>query len=63
MMYADILRRCRKEAGYTQTELAFDTDVSVVSIRRYELGDNIPRLDRFEKLLDACGYKIEIVRK
>ena len=49
------LRRLRKKAGLTQEELADKIDVSVMSIRRWEAGDNAPKIEFAKRLAEALG--------
>ncbi|MBR1417493.1 MAG: helix-turn-helix transcriptional regulator [Synergistaceae bacterium] len=45
----------RKECGLTQEELAAKINVSVMSIRRWEWGENCPRSDELQRLAEALG--------
>ena len=51
-----ILKIRRKEAGLTQKQLAELSEVSLMSIRRYESGESIPRLDIVDKISKALGH-------
>jgi len=52
-MDGKMLRSLRKEKKLTQAELANLTGVSVMTIRRYESMDRIPRIDIVIKLMDV----------
>ena len=45
----------RKFVGWTQEQLAQKTELSVMSIRRYESGDRMPKQDTVIKIAKALG--------
>lgn len=53
MTFGERLRSARKAAGLTQQELAHDSAVSLMSIRRYEKNERSPRLAECLRLADA----------
>lgn len=55
MTAAELLRRARAEAGYTQRRLAESSGVPQPAIARIESGRAQPRTDTLERLLNACG--------
>ncbi len=48
----------RKQKGYTQDMLAEKTELSKMSIRRYETGERQPRVEQLEKIADALEVSI-----
>lgn len=52
----------RKEKGITTVELAKKTGIATSTISRYENGYNMD-LNMLEKLVNACGVKIDIFFK
>ena len=57
------LKNMRIEKHISQRKLADKVGVVEFSISRYETGKVLPQLDIAEKILDALGYKLVIVRK
>ena len=62
---ATMIRRTRTRAGLTQRELAELTGTSQPALARYETGAALPTLPTLERLLLACGRRLELraVRK
>ena len=56
----DLIRICRKKAGFTQRELARKVGISDTGLWRYETGRDMPRWDKVVWCLNVCGYTIEI---
>ncbi len=54
------LRYARRKAGYTQAELAGRAGVPQSVIGRIESGASMPRFDTMDRLLNACGYGLEL---
>ena len=48
--FSERLRSLRKKAGLSQDELAFQVDVSVMTVRRWEWGKYFPRANEIKKL-------------
>lgn len=46
----DSIKKFRKQAKITQEQLAQSTDLSTMSVRRYESGDRTPNLDHLRKI-------------
>jgi len=47
----------------TQRQLAEKTGVPQSTVGRIEAGTTMPRVDTFERLLEACGMDIELTHK
>lgn len=52
----------RKQQKITQTELAQKINIKQQTISRIENKENIPSLELFCRIIDALGYKLEIVK-
>lgn len=61
MHAARLLLTARRRAGLTQAALGRRAGVTQASISRIEEGKTSPRLETLERLLDACGFELEIV--
>lgn len=59
----DSVINLRKESNISQTELADLTDVKQQNISRFEKKTHSPSLTFFVKVIDALGYKMELVKK
>ncbi len=57
---ANLIRQARADAGMTQAQLAVRADTSQPALARYEHGDVVPTLPTLERLLAACGQRLEI---
>jgi transcriptional regulator with XRE-family HTH domain len=57
------LRHARRRARLTQRQLAEKTGVPQSTVGRIEAGTTMPRVDTFERLLEACGMDIELSHK
>jgi transcriptional regulator with XRE-family HTH domain len=57
----DRLQQLRKEAGYTQSELAKMIDISHTQIARYELKGVQPPADILNKMADVFGISIDFL--
>jgi transcriptional regulator with XRE-family HTH domain len=53
------IRRCRKDRGLTQIELAERTGLAQPSISDMELGKNWPHYSTLRRVADALGCKVE----
>ena len=51
--FSEKLKKFRKKAGLTQEELAHNTGYSIMTIRRWEWGENSPRIDEVKALAKA----------
>ena len=52
------IQKYRKEAGFTQKELAKKLNVAVGTIQQYEIGKRQPRLEFLEKIADVLGVDV-----
>lgn len=57
---ARLLRWARRQAGYTQRELAEMVGVPQATVARIEAGRSDPRLGLLGRLVQACGYEVEL---
>lgn len=55
-----MLRTARGRAGLTQRELAARTGVPQETIARIERGRVDPRVGTLDRLLEGCGYGLEV---
>ena len=55
------LRRCRTRAGLSQHALAQAAGTSQPTVAAYESGRVTPNVDTLARLLDTCGYAIDVV--
>ena len=55
-----LIRYARRSAGLSQRELALRSGVPQPAIARIESGRSRPRLDTFERLLRACGVRLDL---
>ena len=62
MNIGEKIRLIRKEKGWTQRELAKRSGVSYASVCRWEKGQTEPLYFCVECLLNALGYRLEIVK-
>jgi transcriptional regulator with XRE-family HTH domain len=60
---ARVLRYARRRAGLTQRQLAERAGVAQPTIARIESGAMVPRVDTFDRLLEACGMGLEVERR
>jgi len=52
------IRYYRKQKGYSQEKLAEKTDLSKMSIRRYETGERQPRIEQLHRIAEALDVRI-----
>lgn len=57
---ATTIRRARADAGLSQVDLAARAGTSQPALARYETGATLPTLPTLERLLAACGRRLEI---
>jgi len=57
---AQLLAQARRVAGLSQHTLSVRTVVTQASISRIEDGKTFPRVDTLERLLEACGFTVEL---
>lgn len=51
-IFGERLKKLRAKKGITQEKLAIDLDIPESSIRRLEIADGIPRMDRLKQIAD-----------
>ena len=54
------LRTARRKAGLSQRDLAARVHVPQPSVARIESGAVMPRVDTLDRLLAACGARLEV---
>jgi transcriptional regulator with XRE-family HTH domain len=54
------LRYARRKAGLTQVELGERAGVPQSVVARIEAGRSMPRFDTLDRLLNACGYALDV---
>jgi transcriptional regulator with XRE-family HTH domain len=59
MAFGQTLARLREEAGLTQMQLAQQAGVSVDTLRHWEQGRHLPRVDDAYRLARALGVGVE----
>lgn len=57
---ATTIRHARADAGLSQVDLAARAGTSQPALARYETGATLPTLPTLERLLFACGRRLEI---
>ena len=60
MRSSSLLRYARRAAGLSQRDLSGRSGIPQPAIARVESGRTSPRSDTLEKLLDACGARLDI---
>lgn len=61
MAAAPLLAYARQKAGLSQRELGRRAGVTQATISRIEDGRISPRFDTLERLLEACGFQLQLV--
>ena len=56
-----MLRTARRDAGLSQRELADRVGVPQPAVARIESGRVHPRVDTFDRLLEACGRALALI--
>lgn len=56
----EMIRRGRASAGLSQAELAERASTSQPALARYETGVALPTLPTLERLLSACGRRLQV---
>jgi uncharacterized protein len=57
---SSLIRRARRDAGLSQSELAVLAGTSQPALARYETGATLPTLPTLERLLSACGRRLQL---
>lgn len=60
MKASRLLRTARRRAGLSQRDLADRVGVAQPAIARIESGRVQPRVDTLDRLLEACGWDLEV---
>ena len=63
MSFADNLRHSRESAGLSQMELCRRSGISIDSLRNWEQGRVLPRIDAVVKLAIALGVSVDVLVK
>jgi transcriptional regulator with XRE-family HTH domain len=58
-----LIHESRQAAGMTQMELATRAGTAQPAVAAYESGARTPNLATLERLLDACGYDVELLAR
>lgn len=61
MSFGENLRRARKNAGITQTELAHSVGITERSLYNYEQNSRAPKIDIVKKFADVLGVNSEML--
>ena len=56
--YGDLIKKLRKENGFTQQQLAEKSGISEISIRKYENHERTPKLETIKKLSNALNVPL-----
>lgn len=57
---ATLLSSTRRQAGYSQRELARRARTSAAALCLYERGERVPRVDTLERILTAAGATLSL---
>ena len=60
MNTAELIRSARLQRGMTQAELARRLDTKQSAVARWEAGRVSPRVETLDRILRACGGRLEI---
>lgn len=61
MSASSFLRHARKKANLSQRELGLRAGATQATISRIEEGLTSPRVETLERLLEACGFQLQLV--
>ena len=59
MSFAETLAKLRLRADLTQADLAMKAEIPLDTLRRWEQGKNLPRIDVAYRLARALGVSVE----
>ena len=62
-VFAENLRRLRKERGYTQAELAGLLNINRTTLTKYETGVTEPDFERLRLICDIFGVDFNTIMK
>jgi hypothetical protein len=57
---ARLIRTARRRAGLSLRELAHRAGTSHSTIAAYEQGRKVPNVDTLDRLLRACGFRVDV---
>lgn len=57
--FGERLKKLRAKKGITQEKLATDLNIPESSIRRLEIADGVPRMDRLKQIADYFGVSTD----
>lgn len=57
-----IIRMCRNSKKWSLVTLSAESEVAQSTIQEIETGKRNCRLDTFEKIINAMGYEIEVLK-
>ena len=60
MLGGDLVREARRRAGLSQRELAERAGTTQSAIARVETARTSPSFDLVERLVRACGYRVDV---
>src|SRR5680860_1270379 len=55
-----LIREARRHAGLTQAELASRLGTKQSAVSNWERGIDVPRVDTLARILDACGFEVDL---
>ena len=58
-IFADKLRKCRKNINKTQKEVASDLDITEIGYQKYELSKHEPKMGTLIKLADYFDVSLD----
>lgn len=61
MIDGSTLRELRLRRGWTQAQVAHLTGIPTSVLSAYERGRRVPGLDAASRIIDALGYRLEVV--
>lgn len=63
MIAPNLIRRARREGGYSQAELARRSGIPRTAINAYERGHRTPTSATLARIVEACGSTLDITRR
>lgn len=58
MIVGSRIKLYRMKKGFTQSELAYEAGISTISIRKYESGDRVPKVETLQKIASALNISV-----
>lgn len=62
-MIGEIIKKMRKESGYSQKELAKKLNIAQTTLSGYETNYSNPIFSTILDIANACGYEIKFIKK